>query len=142
MSEAIIRGSCLCGGVEFEFTPPVKFCAHCHCSLCRRAHGAGYVTWTGVQSEALRITRGEQLLTSYASSESAVRRFCSICGSSLFFQAERWAGQVHIAVANLLDELPQTPMAHVFFSDRAEWVAIDENLPRLGGPSGTERLAK
>ena len=142
MSEAIIRGSCLCGGVAFELTPPVKFCAHCHCSLCRRAHGAGYVTWTGVQAKNLRITAGEHLLTRYASSEDAVRQFCSTCGSSLFFEAERWAGQVHIAVANLHDPLPQKPAAHVFFSDRAEWVAIDENLPRLGGPSGTELLDK
>ena len=35
-----VGGSCLCGAVRFEVTLPSKFCAHCHCGNCRKAHGA------------------------------------------------------------------------------------------------------
>ena len=40
-----VSGGCLCGAVRFTAKLPSKWCAHCHCSLCRKAHGAGYVTW-------------------------------------------------------------------------------------------------
>ena len=45
-----VEGGCLCGAVRFSLELPSKWCAHCHCSMCRRAHGAGYVTWGQVQA--------------------------------------------------------------------------------------------
>ena len=38
------HGGCLCGDVRFTVDWPSKWIAHCHCSMCRRAHGAAYVT--------------------------------------------------------------------------------------------------
>ncbi|MGH8286041.1 MAG: GFA family protein, partial [Steroidobacteraceae bacterium] len=40
----MIRGSCLCGGVRFEIDGPVGRASHCHCSMCRKAHGAAFGT--------------------------------------------------------------------------------------------------
>jgi hypothetical protein len=134
-----IAGECLCKGVRFELSLPAKFCAHCHCSMCRRAHGAAFVTWTGVPKGQLVVTTGAELLCRHESSPGALRTFCSRCGSSLFFEAERWAGEIHLAVANL-ERLPFAPSAHVFFDDHVEWVTIADDLPRLGGATGTEPL--
>lgn len=50
--EGIIEGGCLCGAVRYVITLPTKWCAHCHCSMCRRAHGAAFVTWAGVPSQS------------------------------------------------------------------------------------------
>ena len=60
-TESKREGGCLCGAVRFEITLPSKWCAHCHCSMCRRAHGAGVVTWFGVPEDRFRITAGEEL---------------------------------------------------------------------------------
>ena len=49
------EGACLCGGVRFELTPPSRFCAHCLCQNCRRAHGAAFVTWAGFPDGQWRI---------------------------------------------------------------------------------------
>jgi hypothetical protein len=36
------RGSCLCGGVKFEITGPLSSPLNCHCSICRKQHGAAF----------------------------------------------------------------------------------------------------
>ena len=59
MAEATSAGGgCLCGAVRFTVTLPSLFCGHCHCTLCQRSHGAGYVTWFAVPRGPLPARRG------------------------------------------------------------------------------------
>lgn len=139
MSEPL-HGGCLCGAVRFDVTVPVKWVANCHCSMCRRAHGAPYVTWVSVPTSQFNVTHGFEQLANYQSSADASRSFCSKCGSMMLFRSKRWADEIHIARANIEgDALPQ-PMVHAFFSDRASWVHISDELPKRGGVTGTEPL--
>ncbi|MCK6536365.1 MAG: GFA family protein [Polyangiaceae bacterium] len=138
VSAASVTGACLCGDVRFEVTLPVRFCAHCHCSMCRRAHGAPLVTWVGVPRPQLKMIAGEGRLVHYDSSATARRSFCGRCGSPLFFEGERWAGEVHVARAAIAGDVGVPVQAHCFWDDRATWMPIADPLPRLGGPSGTE----
>ena len=136
----VVTGGCLCGAVRFEVVLPAKWCANCHCTMCRRAHGAPFVTWVGLDASAFRMIRGEAERARYASSPAATRTFCAKCGSPMTFESERWAGEIHVARACLPDELSLSPMAHAFFSDRAPWLEIHDELPRRGGPTGVEPL--
>jgi hypothetical protein len=54
-------GGCLCGGVRFVATGDWRFCAHCHCAWCRRAHGAAFVTWFGVPSDRFALNNAVEL---------------------------------------------------------------------------------
>jgi hypothetical protein len=141
LSEDPIHGRCLCGAVVYEIQPPVRFCAHCHCTMCRRAAGAPLVTWAGIPRDRFRVLQGRELLTRYPSSPGAARSFCSRCGSQLLFESERWPGEYHVTVNNL-DRLPVPPAAHVYYSDRVTWLDVGDDLPRLGGPTGVEPLPK
>jgi hypothetical protein len=104
--------------------------------MCRRAHGAAFVTWTGVPSVQFQITAGKEHLAAYRSSEHATRSFCNVCGSTLLFESSRWPGEVHVVVANLVDPLDRAPEAHVFYDDRVSWVELGDDLPRIGTTSG------
>src|SRR5262245_1350168 len=53
-----VQGGCLCGAVRFTVTLPTLFCGHCHCSMCRRNHGAAYVTWIALPRAQLCIDSG------------------------------------------------------------------------------------
>jgi hypothetical protein len=134
-----VAGACLCGAVTFTVALPPKWVAHCHCSMCRRAHGAGFVTWVGVEAGAFTLTKSEALAT-YASSPGASRQFCAKCGSPLFFKSERWPGEVHVARAAIAGDVGMNPAAHAFFSDKADWVHVNDQLPKRGGKTGTEPL--
>jgi hypothetical protein len=139
MAEAgVLAGGCLCGAVRFEITPPTAWCAHCHCSLCRRAHGAAFVTWFGVERAQFDLLSGEDSVKWYQSTSPARRGFCTTCGSTLFFESERWPGEIHIALAHMDGPIDREPAAHVFCDSQVSWIEPGDDLVRRGGPSGTE----
>jgi hypothetical protein len=135
-----VSGACLCGRARFEVSMPSLFCAHCHCSMCRRSHGAGFVTWFAVPRGQLRVTSGESELVRYRSSDHGTRSFCGRCGSSLFFESTLGGDRVDIALANMEGPIDREPQLHAFFDCRADWVTVGDSLPRLGGESGVEPL--
>ncbi len=136
----VLAGGCLCGAVRFEVAPPTRWCSHCHCSLCRRAHGAAFVTWFGVEKAQFRIVEGDATIAWHHSTEEARRGFCRNCGSTLFFESERWAGETHIALAHMDSPIDRSPGAHVFYDSHVDWVDLGDDLPRRGGPTGVEAL--
>ncbi len=133
-SSAASSAGCLCGALRLKLPAASLWMAHCHCSLCRRAHGAGFVSWIGYPAADCRIDDAHGQLRWYASSPGAERGFCATCGSSLLFRSERWPGELHVAVA-ALDAVPdRQPQAHVFWSSHVEWSGVDpaDGLPRKG----------
>ena len=138
----VVSGACLCRSVRFEVDLPTTFCAHCHCSMCRRNHGAGYVTWLAVATAQFRLTAGEELLVPYASSDHGTRRFCGRCGTSLFCESTHRPDEIDIVLASMDEPIDREPQLHVFFSDRIDWLPVDEKLPRRGGSSGMEPISE
>jgi len=124
------KGSCLCGTVRYETSVPLEHIDHCHCSMCRRSHGAAFSTYGRVPKEAYRVTSGESNLKAYASSDAVVRSFCDRCGSSLLFQHAALPEYNFVAVGTL-DEDPGTkPEAHIFVESKASWYDITDDLPQ------------
>jgi hypothetical protein len=127
-----VRGSCLCGGVTFEVDLPFRRANHCHCSLCRKHSGTFGLTPARVPREQFRLLSGEELLRVYAPDQgTAVKVFCSICGSSLF--GGRWPQGDEISIRlGSLDGDPQIrPQFHTYVASRAPWDELpDDGLPR------------
>ena len=48
MSEIDLSGGCQCGAVRYRVTSAAKRTFHCHCLMCRKLHGAVYVTFSTV----------------------------------------------------------------------------------------------
>ncbi len=140
MAHQTVTGGCFCGTVRFEISLPVQFCVHCHCSMCRRAHGAAYVTWIAVERDELRMTSGSESLVPYKSSDHGVRTFCRTCGSTLFCESNRHPTVVDIVLANLDGDVGKAPEAHIYYGHRADWTDARDDLPKLGGASGMEPL--
>jgi len=127
------NGSCLCGAIEFSASLPSKWCAHCHCSICRRAHGAGYVTWVGFEQDQVNFSHGKDHLNWYESSPGAQRGFCRQCGSTMFFRSKKWPGELHITLACINGVIDRRPQANVFFDKHVNWMPIDESLNQVEG---------
>jgi hypothetical protein len=143
MSESV-SGGCLCGAVAFEIDLPTLFCGHCHCSMCRRPHGASFVTWTAVPPERFRITGGEDQLRTYESSDHGRRQFCATCGSQMFCWHENADDSppkmIDVTLASLHGDIDRQPESHVFYDSRADWTAVNDDLPKLGGKNGIQPL--
>ena len=140
MNIPVTTGSCLCGAVAFAFELPTLFAGHCHCTMCQRAHGAGFVTWVGIREDGFRITAGAADVVHYRSSDHLTRSFCGRCGSTMFCNDDGHENVIDITLANVHGGIDRDPKAHVYYDCRASWVTIDDDLKKLGGDSGTEPL--
>lgn len=139
MSKAF-QGSCLCGEVNYEFDEFLPRVAHCHCSMCRKFHGAAFATIASVARSTFSWTKGKDSLQEYRAENGTVRTFCKHCGSSLSFFSPRAAADViEIALGSVDGEIPVKPDAHIFVSSGASWSVICDRLPRHkeGRDSGT-----
>jgi hypothetical protein len=101
--------------------------------MCRKTHGAGYVTWAGFDESQVKVSTGEDKVSWFDSSEEAQRGFCSNCGSSMFFRSQRWAGELHIALGCINDKIDRQPQANVFFDQHVGWMPIDSTLKQVDG---------
>lgn len=128
-------GSCLCGAIQYQFSGFGDHIAHCHCSICRKFHGAAFSTFVPVAMNDLHWLKGEQQLTVYIAENGSKRQFCKTCGSSLTFQSANSEDTLEIALATLdsssasEEKYPQ-PDAHVHVSSKVEWFAINDALPQ------------
>jgi len=77
-------GGCLCGAVRFTATLREHDIGVCHCTMCRKWSAGPFFA---VECDGpVRVTKGEDQLGVYRSSEWAERCFCKTCGTSLFYR--------------------------------------------------------
>jgi hypothetical protein len=125
------RGSCLCGAVRYEIAEPLEEMHHCHCGMCRKAHGAAFSTFARTRKEALRLVSGEDKVRTYRSSAPVERRFCVECGSSLFFAFTPLPDAIWVAVGSMDGDPEMRPQAHIFVGSKASWHPILDDLPQF-----------
>jgi hypothetical protein len=138
MNGRILRGGCLCGAVRYEIEAPIGLVEHCHCSRCRKAHGAAFSTNTVVESTKLKVLGGSESLATYASSPNRLRCFCGTCGSPLFIRRLDRPDVMVVALGSMDDDPGQRPERHVFVASKAPWYEMGADLPAYGIYPGHE----
>lgn len=123
------RGSCLCGAVQFE-AGPLGSMEHCHCSMCRRHHGAMFATFVTAPLAGFRWISGEGEVVTWRSSDRGLRPFCRRCGSVAPVVLPNWPDTVFVPAGNLEGDPGIRPEFHMFASSTAEWFPITDALPR------------
>lgn len=123
----MVTGACLCGRLRYEVEGPFHSLMHCHCSMCRKHHGAPFATFVGAAASGFRWISGEDTVVSYPSSASGVRRFCGTCGA---VAPMAMGDQVFMPAGNLQGELGDAGGMHVFVGSKAPWHPITGPLPQ------------
>jgi Uncharacterized conserved protein len=127
-----MKGSCLCGSVTYEITPPFKTFQYCHCSRCRKFTGSAYSPNIFVPPDQFLWTKGEDQLGRFEHPEAKyfATCFCKNCGSSLPWAVQ---GGVNIVVpVGTLDENPGiAPQRNVFWGSRPDWLVSDCELEKF-----------
>ena len=129
----MIRGSCLCGSVRYEVRGPLGPASHCHCSMCRKAHGAAFGTYARVQKADLVLVSGAEDIASYQSSPDVTRTFCRRCGSTLQFIRATRPNTFALAIGTLDDDPGVRPSMHIHIESKVPWLDINDGLPQHVG---------
>ena len=129
---ASLRGSCLCGGVQFEVTEPFSTVTQCHCTSCKKISG-GVGTVNGrAQSAAIVILAGGELLHTYQPAEGSAKTFCSRCGSNLFGGGWPDSPEASVRLSALDSPFERKPERHIYVRSVAPWETLpDDGVDRF-----------
>ncbi|WP_396586379.1 GFA family protein [Bermanella sp. R86510] len=123
-----MKGSCLCGAIEYEVDGLNSAILHCSCSTCRKAHAAAFNTAASVKKSSFRWLKGESLLSKFESSPGKIRHFCSKCGSQLVKEKEGSSDLV-LRVATLDDDPGKKPEFRIWASHEVPWLDYNAQIP-------------
>ncbi len=136
MSEFEVTGRCACGAVRYTVCGPARSVEHCHCSMCRHAHGALVASGALIARRQLTIDQGEDDLTTYVSSPGNRRLFCRTCGSQLFVLIDHLPDAAYYWAATLDGGAhpghPPERECHIHWASRTAWERPgDDGLARF-----------
>jgi hypothetical protein len=141
MTDANVKGSCLCGGVGFEIVGKTGPIGQCHCSKCRKVSGTDGNAVFYARAEQFRWLRGEELIRTFLLPQGNGWRstFCCSCGSPLPHTDN--ANKVYFVPAGLLDDDPghRGYAAHIFVGSKAPWSVLADDAPKYEEGFGSAR---
>lgn len=124
----MIGGHCKCGRIQFEADGEIEDFSHCHCSQCRRLHGAAYATFAGVPRDTFRYLTGADGISTYASSDTHDRIFCSVCGANIMVALDEEPDVYYLSMSALDGDPPRPPGYHIYVGSKAPWHDINDDL--------------
>lgn len=125
------QGQCLCGAIQYEVDAFIPQMGHCHCSMCRKFHGAAFATLGSAKRSDFRWTQGEKELKNYIAKNGTIRQFCQHCGSSMtFFSPKAPEELIEISLGTLDSDLDLKPDVHIYVESKANWTIISDGLPQ------------
>lgn len=120
-------GQCRCGAVQYQLAGSPKSVALCNCRDCQRSAGAPVVSWAMFPEAALTVIKGQPKTIN--SSGTAMRSFCSDCGTGLFYRnAVVLPGIVDVQSATRDDPEALPPVVQIQTAERLGWMAQAHTL--------------
>lgn len=119
----IHTGGCLCGGVRYKATGPLRSVIACHCTQCRKTSGH-HTAMTSVPRANL-ILESDETLVWFKSSDVARRGFCGRCGGNLFWEPVG-EDRVSIAAGTLDGPTGLTIESHIYTEDAGDYYDLPE----------------
>jgi len=123
-------GTCLCERVRYRATGPLGLMQNCHCTDCRKAHGAAFATFVDVPRERFEYLQGEAELKRHRAASGALRTFCGNCGALLVWERDTEAGIIGLAAATLDTPPEGRPEYHIFVRSKVPWLDIEDGTPQ------------
>lgn len=138
-----LSGKCLCEKVSYEIDGELGPIYNCHCSKCRRWHGAAFRTRASINTDQFKWLSGEAYLAKYKSSDTVTKYFCSNCGSPLISTYENRPSVLGIPLGGLEQAPKNIPEAHIFVASKSPWFTITDDLPQYEAwPENEENVRK
>jgi hypothetical protein len=130
----LITGGCLCRAVRYRIAAAPIVTRVCWCRVCQYL-GAGSGTVNTCFATAAVTIEGE--LTDFQSvadsGNKMHRRFCHVCGTSVFSEAEARPHLIFVRTGSLDDPDLTRPAVTIWTAQAPTWACIDSGLPNFAG---------
>ena len=130
----MITGGCLCGAVRYAISERPILGRVCWCKVCQKLGAGGPAVGAAFKSSAVTVTGAIRDYESTADSGNKMhRKFCPVCGTHLFSQAESRPELVFVRAGGLDDPEIAKPSSTIWVQSAPSWACIDQNLPQVAG---------
>jgi hypothetical protein len=128
----MVKGSCLCGAVEFAVKPPFSAFRYCHCSRCRKASGSAHAANLFVPRAQFQWLKGESSVKRFElpNAQRFAVWFCADCGTRVPHAIR--SREDMLVPAGVLDGDPQArPQSSIFWASKADWYVEPGEMPQF-----------
>jgi hypothetical protein len=127
----MITGGCLCGAVRYQIEAQPIVTRYCWCRLCQYLAMGNAAVSVCFASDALSTTGELRDFSSIAESGNRMhRRFCPICGTQMFSEAESRPHLIFVRAGTLDDREIAKPAATIWTSEAPSWACMNDDLPK------------
>src|SRR5229473_6101960 len=128
----LITGGCLCRAVRYQVSAAPIVTRVCWCRLCQYLGAGSGTVNTCFPTEAVTIAGVLADFQSIADSGSRMhRRFCRVCGTQIFSEAESRPHLIFVRSGTLDNPEIAKPSATIWVSSAPTWACINESIPRI-----------
>jgi hypothetical protein len=127
----VIRGSCLCGGIRYEYDGEIGEISLCHCSQCRKAQGSAFAAVSPIDSARFRILAGADLLKEFRATPGKARVFCANCGSPIYSAKDDLPEIKRLRLGTVDTPFACSNIYHIFVGSKAPWLDFNDTHPRF-----------
>jgi len=128
-----LKGSCLCGKIQFEYSEELGPIIQCHCRQCRKSNGSAFAANSQIEQSRFKIIAGKDLIKEYESTKGKFRAFCSNCGSPVYSRKDSLQDKIRIRLGLLDTGIDKKPSFNIFVDSKAEWHEICDEIPQYPG---------
>jgi hypothetical protein len=126
VAQNTISGGCLCGKFGSRLRNEPIGINDCHCTDCRRASAAPFVTWGTIKARDFEIVSGELRKVPFA---NQVRSFAACCSTPILFQHAEDSEWLDVTIVSLDDPTPYRPVVTIWTEDKLPWVVLNPETP-------------
>lgn len=127
-----ITGGCLCRAVRFRSSAAPIVTRVCWCRLCQYIGAGSSTVNTCFARESFTVEGDLGDYRSVADSGNVMhRRFCKVCGTAMFSEAESRPHLIFVRAGTLDDSEVSKPSMTIWTSQAPSWACFDERLPRI-----------
>ena len=137
MSDQVLAGGCLCGGVRFELSRPPLRAGYCHCTRCQRRTGTAVSAQAAADGSHFRVLEGEDLLKAWRHPDGGFEKlFCRECGAHIMSRDPEDHSRIAIRMSAFDDDPGVRPSYRQFVAYAAPWEPIPDDGLRRYDESG------
>ncbi|HML07863.1 MAG TPA: GFA family protein [Xanthobacteraceae bacterium] len=123
--------ACNCGQLRLACEGEPARISMCHCLECQRRTGSVFSNQAWFDRQQITSISGNasEFRRTSDSGNALTFRFCPVCGSTVYWEAEGFPGLIAVAVGSFADPSFPAPKHSVWERRRHHWVPVFGDMP-------------